>query len=153
MKRWPLLILGLVLALVLVVVLTAIANRRPQRTPSSFELPQGFRGWAMVEFQRAECPPLPLENGRLVHRFDAAGRLCTSSELQDGWARDEYWFTGGGPGAAHEAIRVTSWGGGGLIWYAANGICGVAGKPGRVFLHFYVGPEAGPHPKSDPCKN
>ena len=52
--------------------------------PLRHELPPGFRGWALVQYQRPDCPALA-QGIRLVIGYDATGKACTSSKKPLGW--------------------------------------------------------------------
>ena len=38
---------------------------------------------------------MPIEDGRRVFRYDASGRLETSSEYEEGWGVDDYFYDAG----------------------------------------------------------
>jgi hypothetical protein len=52
--------------------------------PLRHELPPGFRGWALVQYQRPDCPALS-QGIRLVIVYDGSGKACTSSKKPLGW--------------------------------------------------------------------
>ena len=109
------------------------------RTPCVYEVPENFRGWVLIRFRRPECPPVPVENGRLVLRISETGVLCTSSSFETGWAKDQYYFVG----KSRTPIPSTGWGGGGLVWLESNGECrDGANRPVAAFANFFVGTEA-----------
>src|SRR5438105_4417352 len=58
-------------------------------------VPAGYVGWIEVQYGVKGAPPLPIENGWYVIRIPPEGRLQTSSEYQDGWAADEFWYYSG----------------------------------------------------------
>ena len=90
------------------------------RTPQDYYLPEGFIGWAKVEYESPGSSPLPEQNGRRILRFDRDGVLRTSSRLQEGWAHDRYFYSS--PQQTRE-LRVTGWNEGGSIWasFVRNG--------------------------------
>jgi hypothetical protein len=53
--------------------------------PLRHELPPGYRGWALVEYQRPDCPGLYVQGLRLIVTYDVTGRACTSSQKPLGW--------------------------------------------------------------------
>lgn len=123
------------------------------RTPCLFELPEGFRGWVLIRFEHSECPPLPLEQGRLVFRIPATGVLCTSNSMETGVAKDEFRYSGN----ARTPIPSTGWGGGGGVWLESNGQCGTGPKPAAILEHFFIGTEAEansppPMPEDPACR-
>ena len=125
----------------------------PYRTACVYEIPEGFHGWVLIEFENRSCPALPIRDGKLVFSVSAQGSLCASSKLEQGWATDEYFFVG----QVRTPIPNTGWGGGGLIWGSSNGWCQVTGKVPHVFESFFVGTEtqfraAGAPPELEGCK-
>jgi len=110
------------------------------RHPTKFLIPQGYVGWVKIEHGESG-PPLEMSNGVYICRIPASGILQTSSLLEDGWAKDEYFYY-----AEDGSLRTlpnTGWGGGGMIWggnaefqLTGNGI-----KPKRFSENFYVGRE------------
>lgn len=130
-----------------------IAGCYRSRTPSVYEVPEGFKGWVLIRVERPECPPIPFENGKLVFRIPASGVLCTSSALEIGWAKDEYYFVG----KSRTPIPSTGWGGGGGVWLESNGQCGIGKNPAAVFAHFFIGSESEaksppPSPEDPGCR-
>ena len=60
--------------------------------PLLHELPNGYRGRALVQYQRPDCPALRVQGIRLVIPYDATGRACTSSEKPFGWRYRSFVF-------------------------------------------------------------
>ncbi len=120
----------------------AIAMGAPPiaRHPTKFLVPQGYVGW--VKIQHGESgPPLEMSNGAFVCRIPASGILQTSSPLEDGWAKDEYFYYSE-DGSLHP-LPDTGWGGGGMIW-AGNTEWQQTGngtRPTQFSEKFYVGRE------------
>ncbi|CAM3845938.1 hypothetical protein DEFR109230_14565 [Deinococcus frigens] len=88
-----------------------------QRTPDLFLIPQGYAGWILVEYGVEGVPSLELRNGYRVLPIPVGGILKTSSEQQQGWARDVYKFVDA-RGKLTD-LPQTGWGKGGLIWGAS----------------------------------
>jgi hypothetical protein len=110
------------------------------RHPTKFLIPQGYVGWVKIEHGES-APPLEMSNGVYIYRIPASGILQTSSSLEDGWAKDEYFYYS--EDGSLRALPNTTWGGGGMIWggniefqLEANGI-----RPTRFSETFYVGRE------------
>jgi hypothetical protein len=80
------------------------------RRSARYEVPAGFRGWVEIRYARAECSPLPVEDGQVVIRLSGDGTACTSDAYETGWAHDRYSSIGG------SELRLTASGGGGSIW-------------------------------------
>jgi hypothetical protein len=110
------------------------------RHPTKFLIPQGYVGWVEIEHGEG-APPLEMSNGVYICRIPASGILQTSSSLEDGWAKDEYFYYS--EDGSLRALPDTAWGGGGMIWGGdikfqldGNGI-----RPTRFSENFYVGRE------------
>src|SRR5689334_8945304 len=120
--------LGLLLCLVL---LGSSCTRH--RMPSVFEVPEGFRGWVLIEHDRPGCPATPVENQKRIYRIPASGRMCVRDSLEYGkFAKDEYYFVG----SSRVPIPEESPGHEGLVRAG-----GVGGPGSRIFEHFFVGTE------------
>jgi hypothetical protein len=117
----------------------ALIGCQERRTPVVYEIPEGFRGWVLIQFNKPECPRLAEVEGKLVLRISKDGKSCASSAPEYGWAKDEFHFVSE---RGREPIRTTVQGGGGMIWSASIGECGSgAGHTAAVFSNFYVGTE------------
>ena len=69
------------LVIVCVLYLADVGVGRPLR----HELPNGYHGWALVQYQRPDCPALSVQGIRMIVAYDATGRACTSSQKPFGW--------------------------------------------------------------------
>jgi len=125
------------LASLLLVCAIAVTACGRLRTAREYELPSGFSGWALIEFEVPDAPPLPKKDGKYVLRLGKDGRLKTSSREEEGWTRDSYFFVGTG----RTPIPATTPGGGGLIWSQAMGGVKAPGQKERVYEIFFVGSE------------
>ena len=104
------------------------------RTPCVYEVPDGFRGWILIESGRKECPTIQTENGKHIFKIPASGRLCVSDSLEAGVAKDEFYFVG----RQRTLISDDTSGEEGLPRVRGGGV----GGPGsRTFLHYFVGTE------------
>jgi len=108
------------------------------RTPCVYEIPAGYRGWVLIEYERADCPPLVRQGGKLYISVPASGYLCTSTALESGSARDEYFFVG----ASRDPIPQTARGRGGMIWAGGTGQFQRSGQTPRTYEFFFVGTES-----------
>lgn len=110
------------------------------RHPARFLIPRGYVGWIKVKYGET-APALELSNGTYICRVPANGILATSSHLEDGWAKDEYFYYS--DDGSLEALPDTGWGGGGMIWAGNVGSTQPqdGSRPTRLAESFYVGRE------------
>lgn len=115
---------------------------RTSRRAVRYLIPQGYIGWICVEFNVQGTPPLPLENGYYLLKFPRDGWLQTSSKVEYGWAKDEYYYYSV---KGRHRLEDTGPGMGGLIWNASIGSkTRVLGKHRIVYPttgRFFVGTE------------
>jgi hypothetical protein len=106
------------------------------RHPTRFLIPNTYKGWIRIEYG-GNAPPLEMSNGKYVCRIPANGVLATSSPLEEGWAKDEYFYYS--EHGSTEVLSDTGWGGGGMIW---AGSVSVSSPDSKQFTQsFYVGTE------------
>jgi hypothetical protein len=114
---------------------SAIATGPPTvRHPSRFLIPDGYVGWVEIKYGESNAPSLPIISGTLICRIPDSGLLRTSSSLEEGWAKDEYFYSSNE--GSVRALMDTGWGSGGMIWGESNS---------TVDQYFYVGTEAQYH--------
>jgi len=87
--------LSLALLLVLCLASTSALCQKQKRRPSRYLIPEGYVGWVRIDFNIVAAAPLPVEDGYLLFRFPASGRLQTSFDLEYGWALDQYYYYSG----------------------------------------------------------
>ena len=80
------------------------------RTPDLWLIPDGYEGWVKIDYIVKNAPPLPLRNGHRIIQVSSNGYIQTSSELEEGWASDQFQYASGTP------LHSTGWGEGGKIW-------------------------------------
>lgn len=66
-----------------------LMDKEPDR---DFYIPAGYNGWLTIRYEVVGAEPLPLEDGRQQIVFNAEGIAETSSELEVGWRRDNYFW-------------------------------------------------------------
>lgn len=49
-----------------------------------YEIPSGFKGWFIVQFENQSCPPLRSQGMFLVVSVPDSGRVCTSTHHANG---------------------------------------------------------------------
>lgn len=106
-------------------------HRRP---PARYVIPAGYVGWVRIEYWAAGSGPLAREGKYLLVRVAADGTARTSSELQEGWGRDEFFYESGN---GRQRLSNAGWCKGGMIW---GEITGLDAKAGR-YQKFFVGNE------------
>jgi len=79
---------------------------------------------------------LPVEDGYYLVKLPTQGHIQTSSDIEYGWATDEYYYYSNGE---REVLASTGWGEGGMIWAQTNGTR--YGPDGPVNEYFFVGTE------------
>ena len=111
--------------------------RHPVRTL----IPDGYVGWVKVNYGVKGAQPLTIENGVIICKIPESDLLETSSQLEVGWANDEYFYYS--PNGSTRPLRETGWGSGGLIWGDAVGYQAQpdGSKPAEFNKVFYVGTE------------
>lgn len=90
-RDWRLLV-GLIASLVLLGFVFAYNFNGPGRMPLRYLFPQGFAGKYSIELGVKTAAPLPVEGGFPVVQIPKDGQLQTSTVLEDGWAKDEFYF-------------------------------------------------------------
>jgi hypothetical protein len=121
---------------------SAISMGSPQaRHPKRILIPDGYIGWVEMKYGIEKAPALAIQGGKLVCRIPNQGLLETSSHMENGWAKDEYFYYSQG-GSTH-LLPETGWGMGGLIW--GNSVGGQAtpdgSYPREFYEFFFVGTE------------
>lgn len=111
------------------------------RHPTKYLIPENYVGWIEVRYGETTDPVLPVDKGTLICRIPADGVLVTSSLLEEGWAKDEYFYYSQ-DGSVSE-LRETGWGSGGMIWGGSDEWQQTqsGSKPTQITAYFYVGTE------------
>ncbi|HZS47710.1 MAG TPA: hypothetical protein VFC63_21760 [Blastocatellia bacterium] len=113
---------------------------RPSRHPCKYLIPDGYVGKVRIYFSLPDAKPLPLDGGMYVVVIPPDGRLRTSTGLETGSAKDEYYYYSNN---SSRQIPATGWGAGGMIW---GGNVSVDKDPVTNrevdYLGFFVGTEA-----------
>ena len=111
------------------------------RHPTRFLIPDSYIGWVEVDYGETNAPSLQMDGKTYVCRIPANGILDTSTPLEEGWAKDEYFYYS--PDGSTRALKDTGWGQGGMIWGQADEWEPTqdASEPKRAAQYFYVGTE------------
>lgn len=109
-----------------------------KRRPVKYLIPEGYVGWVKISFQVANAAELPIEGNQYLVRIPETGVLKTSSQIEYGWAKDQYCYY---TAQSTRDLRVTGWGGGGMIWGNFNGKEFNDNQQVQTYLQFFVGTE------------
>ena len=89
------------------------ATTQKPRRPCRFLIPKDYVGWLKINFKAPDATALSLEDGLYLFRFAPDGTAKTSSDIEYGARRDEYYYYSA---TDREPLDVTGWGKGGVIW-------------------------------------
>lgn len=107
----------------------------PARQPSRYLIPNGYVGWVNIYFEIKDAPALPVEEGRYLFKISPTGELSTSSRLEGGIAKDDYYYVD--KQDRRRRLESSGWGEGGMIWAEITG----NDEKGMIFERFFVGTE------------
>jgi hypothetical protein len=115
-----------------------VSIEQAKRRPSHYLIPDGYVGWVRIEVEVPNASPVPIEEGHYIFKIPKSGLLQTSTSLEYGWARDQYFYYSD---TGLTELNHTGWGKGGRIWGAVTGSgtdqAGVSSK----YEQFFVGTE------------
>jgi hypothetical protein len=114
------------------------ACQEEHRRPSRYLIPEGYVGWVRIEFNVEGAPPVPIEEGHYLFKFLPSGLIRTSSNIEFGWATDEFYYYNGDN---RRQIKETGWGKGGMIWGPATGSKEIPKQEPTRYEQFFVGTE------------
>lgn len=109
--------------------LDLLLHRRP---PSRFLIPSGYVGWVRVEYNVSSAPPLAREGKYRLLRLEKDGTLKTSSDLPEGWGRDQFFYYSE---STRQPLSNAGWCKGGMIWNEETG----SDTRSSRFQRFFVG--------------
>jgi hypothetical protein len=85
--------LGLIaLSLILLLALTSATCQKPARRANRYLIPDGYVGWVRVDYKIKNAPALPIEEGYYLIKFSPTGRVQTSTDMEEGYALDQYYY-------------------------------------------------------------
>jgi hypothetical protein len=131
-------------ALTLLALASIAAGCGQERHAIRYLLPEGYTGGVAIVYGVKGAAALPMEDGRLLVRIPRDGLLRTSTTIEYGLAKDEYFYYSG---TTRRPLKLIEEGGGGLIWGGTIGEYGTEGTKG-VEESFSVGPEQRSQPSS-----
>lgn len=79
------------LVVTLIAVACTLVGCRKERTPEKWVFAEGFEGEAAVLYGVPSAPALPRDGGMWRIEVPADGIVRTSTRMEEGWAKDEYF--------------------------------------------------------------
>jgi uncharacterized protein DUF6843 len=70
------------------------ASAAPPQLPLQLEIPDGYRGYVVLQYALGSCPLLPRRDGHTVIRFGDDGRACTSETTVTTTLQDSAYYVG-----------------------------------------------------------
>ena len=121
------------------VILISATCQQGNRRPCRYLIPDGYVGWVRIDFKVENEEPLGVEDDHYLYVFPESGHVKTSTDIEYGWATDEFYYYSD---TSRTRLESTGWGGGGMIWGAANGWSGFTYEERTAtYQHFFVGTE------------
>ena len=71
---------------------TPFASQLPPQLPLQLEIPDGYRGYVVLQYALASCAVLPRRDGHTVIRFADDGRACTSETKVETTLKDTAFY-------------------------------------------------------------
>jgi len=68
------------------------ASQTAPQLPLQLEIPDGYRGYVVLQYALASCPVLPRRDGYTVIRFADDGRACTSETKVETTLKDTAFY-------------------------------------------------------------
>lgn len=69
-----------------------LASATPPQLPLQLEIPDGYRGYVVLQYSLSSCPALPRRDGYAVIRFGEDGRACTSETTVETTLKDTAYY-------------------------------------------------------------
>jgi hypothetical protein len=100
LRRLAILLAALLAACGQVQLPSPFASQEPPQLPLQLEIPEGYRGYVVIQYALGSCPVLPRRDGFTVIRFAEDGRACTSETKVETTLKDRAYYIG--PGGEHD---------------------------------------------------
>ena len=125
--------------LMLILIVASGLQTEVKRRPVRYLIPAGYIGWVKINFRVPDAPALPIKDGNYVAVFSQNGELKTSSDIEYGVAKDEYYYLAVN---CKRPLEVTTSRGGGMIWGGFTGQeSNSTNQVTQTYLQFFVGSE------------
>jgi len=69
-----------------------LGSAAPPQLPLQLEIPDGYRGYVVLQYALGACPVLPRRDGYTVIRFADDGRACTSETTVKTTLKDRAYY-------------------------------------------------------------
>ena len=92
LRRVAVLLTALALACQQIGLPSAGGTSTPPQLPLLLEIPDGYRGYVVLQYALSSCPVLPRRDGYTVIRFGDDGRACTSETTIETTLRDRAFY-------------------------------------------------------------
>ena len=69
-----------------------LASGTPSQLPLRLEIPDGYRGYVVLQYALSSCAVLPRRDGHTVIRFGDDGRACTSEKSVEATLKDTAFY-------------------------------------------------------------
>lgn len=99
-----LLAVGTVIACQQVQLPSPLATAAPPQLPLQLEIPDGYRGYVVLQYALDSCAVLPRRDGHTVIRFGDDGRACTSETTVVTTLRDRAFYVA--PSGDHSGDNI-----------------------------------------------
>jgi uncharacterized protein DUF6843 len=70
-----------------------LGSAAPPQLPLQLEIPDGYRGYVVLQYALSSCAVLPRRDGYTVIRFGDDGRACTSEATVETTLKDTAFYT------------------------------------------------------------
>lgn len=108
-----------------------------QRHPSRYLIPDKYVGWVRINYRIKDAPAIPVKDGYYLFKFPPTGLINTSSEGEEGWASDEYYYY-----SERGLQRLPHTTDKGMIWGQSSfGSETIPGQEPTKYAEFFVGTE------------
>ena len=77
--------------MVLFLILILLASKEISY-PLLWEIPEGFHGWVVAQFDNPNCSQLPRHTIYLVVKISSDGKGCTSTKTGEKWVYDRFEY-------------------------------------------------------------
>ena len=136
MPQIALLRLSIVFATSIAMVASAACHDN-QRRANRYVIPDGYVGWVRINYKIKGASVLPIEDGYYLFSFPESGLINTSSEGEEGFASDEYYYN-----SRDGRKRIPSTDKDLMIWgHVSFGSKTLRGQEPTRYEEFFVGTE------------